>query len=262
MPNNKEKILLFDFDGTLHNHGVVLPETYEALEYARKKGCKLFVNTGRTKHNLITDLKNIVKFDFDGILCGGSSIYMGKNYDLTVCEQPELTDEIMVKTLKFIRDKSYWATIEGNAGYYVIEQHGEITYTAEERQQFYEKALAIYKSLKPFKIAIWPPKHLNDYDLPDLLKELDWIYYDEWHYYEGFYKGCGKDHVIEKLSRTLGVSTDDFISFGDSENDIPAFKASGKSVAMAQSSKSVKEAATFSATTPAGVAEGIYHYIK
>ncbi len=262
MPNNKEKILLFDFDGTLHNHGVVLPETYEALEYARKKGCKLFINTGRTKFGLLQDLDNILKFRFDGILCGGSSMYTGKNYENVVFEQSTLSPELLDKCLRYIRDYSYWGVIEGNNGIYSIEQHGEITYSPEEREEFYQKALKACENIKPFKLAIYPPRGIEAVLLNESLPEFDWTCYPHLPGYEGFLKGCGKDTIIYKMSKILDIPTENIISFGDSENDIPAFRAAGKSVAMTQSHEAVKDAATFTATTPAGVAEGIYHYIK
>lgn len=262
MIDSKEKVLLFDFDGTLHDYGVVLPETYEALEYARKKGCKLYVNTGRTRSGLLKDLNNIIKFDFDGLLCGGSCCYVGKNYQTTVFEQPELSDEVMLKSLRFIRDKSYWAVIEGNDHLYTIEQHGEIAYSEQEREEFYQKAVAAYRATKPFKIAIWVPRHLVDTEIPSALPEFDWVFYPNSNCYEGFYKGCGKFYVIKKLSEVLGIPTDNFISFGDSENDISAFKATGKSVAMQCANDVVKKAATFVATTKAGIKEGVFHYVK
>lgn len=254
--------LLFDFDGTLHENGVVLPETYEALDYARSKGCKLFVNTGRTKYGLLEDFNKIINYEFDGLLCGGSSVYTGKNYDTVLFEQQPLSDAEVEKFIRFACKKSMWSFIEGNDSNYLIRIHGEKTYTLAEKERFYHRAMKVYKKTRPFKVAIFPPIGQTIPELQEELPEFDWVVHTARITYEGFAKGCGKDKVIKKFADTLGITTDDIISFGDSQNDLPAFRASGKSVAMASSPEDVKKEATFVATGKAGVAEGIYHYVK
>lgn len=264
MNDKQEKLLLFDFDGTLHDYGVVLPETYEALEYARKKGCKLFINTGRTKFGLLKDLQNTIKFNFDGILCCGS-IYLGKDYDNAIVTQNPIRHELVDKFLKFVCEKSYWTVLGGSKGYHTVEMHGGVEYTEQEKQKFYADAVKASKEILPLHMCVYPPAGVLDPSIPLSFPELSWIEYTQDRpqaCYENFQKGYTKDCALKRLADYYGTKIENVISFGDSENDIPAFKASGKSVAMAKSSKPVKEVATFIATTPAGVAEGIYHYIK
>ena len=50
-PNNT--YLFFDLDGTLIVDGKLSDETVNALNYAKNKGCKLYINTGRSRGNFL-----------------------------------------------------------------------------------------------------------------------------------------------------------------------------------------------------------------
>lgn len=57
------KLLFFDIDGTLLSENGIPESTRKALAEARKRGCMLFVNTGRTKVSIPLQVKKLILTD-------------------------------------------------------------------------------------------------------------------------------------------------------------------------------------------------------
>ena len=73
-----------------------------------------------------------------------------------------------------------------------------------------------------------------------------------------------KGVALAAACRELGIEPSEVVAFGDSDNDLELFRASGASIAMGQSSDEVKAAATM-VTVPGwedGVAAGIAALLK
>lgn len=258
--NKNAKCLFFDFDGTLHDNGVTSPETIKALDYARSKGCYLFVNTGRTKPFLLQDLNRFVGYEFDGIFCGGAAVYYGKNYEKVLFEEPPLTEDEKDEILFLVCKNALWTVFEGYDELYTLEIRGEVKYTGSELEEFYRKAKKDLSKLRISKCSVFPPKGVYSFDKVKDITCLDWVVYKS--YYEGYKKGCGKGKIIEKFCSVTGADIKNTIAFGDSENDVPAFVTANKSVAMNVAPESLKNVATYVSKTSDGVVEGIYRYIK
>ena len=62
----------------------------------------------------------------------------------------------------------------------------------------------------------------------------------------------------------LGITTDQVVAFGDSENDIEMFRAAGASVAMGQADEHTKAVATHvtGRNDEAGVAQAVYRILE
>ena len=256
------KCLFFDFDGTLHNNGVTSPETIKALDYARSKGCYLFVNTGRTKPFLMRDLFKFTGYEFDGILCGGAAVYYGKNYEKVLFEEQPLTEDEKDEILSVVCKNALWTVFEGYDELYTLEIHGEVKYLKSELEEFYRKGKKDLSKLKISKCSVFPPKGVPALDKVKEATCMDWVEYKYYPWYEGYKKGCGKGKIIEKFCLVTGTNIKNTIAFGDSENDISAFESAAKSVAMNFAPEPLKSVATYVAKTAEGVSEGIYHYIK
>ena len=61
--------------------------------------------------------------------------------------------------------------------------------------------------------------------------------------------------LLNEFAKVTGFNPDNFIVFGDSENDINMFEHAKTSVAMAHSPEPLKKLATYIATSEYGVAE-------
>ena len=68
-----------------------------------------------------------------------------------------------------------------------------------------------------------------------------------------------KKHALEVLLKMLGVTSEETIAFGDSENDLPLFEIAGYKVAMSNGADRLKAAADFIAlhAEADGLAEAI-----
>ena len=71
--------LFLDFDDTLLLNGKVPNKTTRALKRAKKAGCKIYMNSARSRGNLMPDLKRATNFEFDGYLCAFTNIYLGSD---------------------------------------------------------------------------------------------------------------------------------------------------------------------------------------
>jgi hypothetical protein len=56
--------------------------------------------------------------------------------------------------------------------------------------------------------------------------------------------GTDKGTLLTELARRLGIPTEEIVTLGDMENDVPMFRNSGFSIAMGNASAEVKHAAS------------------
>ena len=68
------------------------------------------------------------------------------------------------------------------------------------------------------------------------------FYFSQRFYLEVLKKGVNKGNALEYISNYLNISLDDFIVFGDSENDVFMFKKVKESFAITTSEEIKKEA--------------------
>lgn len=257
MDNSTPYYLFFDFDGTIYKDKKIDKETQDAIKLAKSHGCKVYTNSGRSLPNLFKDLKPNCDIVFDGYLCSGASIYLGNDGENCLQEKLVSLDDA-IEIINYIRDKSFWARIETDKGVHTVEMHGHITYTNEERQAFADKAIEFVKNAnKIYKFGIFPPITTNYHseDIHDALPKYEWCFLLRG--YELIYKGYGKGKVLKQFASLMGYDENKFIMFGDSENDLQAFKLAKNKVAMAHSPKELKDLATYVAKTDFGVAEYI-----
>ena len=77
-------------------------------------------------------------------------------------------------------------------------------------------------------------------------------------------KAATKGAALTSACEHLGITPENVVAFGDSENDLAMFELAGAAVAMGQADEATKAAATFVSkpNTEAGVAHGIYKLLK
>ena len=75
---------------------------------------------------------------------------------------------------------------------------------------------------------------------------------------------ASKGDALRCACEHLGITTDQVVAFGDSENDVEMFRASGASVAMGQADAATKAEATHvtGRNDEAGVAQAVYRIIE
>jgi Cof subfamily protein (haloacid dehalogenase superfamily) len=75
---------------------------------------------------------------------------------------------------------------------------------------------------------------------------------------------ASKGDALASACDHLGITTDQVVAFGDSENDVEMFKAAGAAVAMGQADAATKAAATHvtGRNDEAGVAQAVYRIME
>lgn len=250
--------LFFDLDGTLIVNGEANEETIKAVIYAKAKGCKIYLNTGRARGNLLKSIDKLSGIPFDGFLCAGCSIYTGTGCENAILETTLKSEEVD-KLVRYGCDKSYWFTVETIDNIFIGKIHGEITYTKKQLDAFYLDMMQQLSNEKVVKISYFPPKGTKDDNISKIFNQYDWVVYP--HCYELYHKGKNKGSILEIFRNTFKIKDGVFVAFGDSENDLDFFKQADVSVAMRHAPDLLKNLATFTATTPNGVAELIYKLI-
>ena len=239
----EKKLLFFDIDGTLLDEktGKIPESAVEAIKKARENGHLVFINSGRTASFVGGEVE---KIEFDGRLCGcGTYIeYNGK-----VLEHRTLTKEQQEKIIRLLRDCRIDAIVEGRyKNYFDIPEK----IVVDEFRKFAETY--------PFPCSTWEDETINfdkffmyvnkNSDFKTFLAELesDFDFIDrEQGFYEVLPKGCSKANSIRYIVDYLGMSMENTISFGDSNNDLPMIECTNMSVGMGNSSKGVLEKVTF-----------------
>lgn len=230
-----QKYAFFDIDGTLigerERQGFFPPSAKEALKRAKKKGTKLFINTGRVAAMVDPYFWDM---DFDGFLCGCGTYI---SYEGEILYYKGQTPEVSWEIARLVRACRLSVFYERRDAFFYDSQACS---TAEE-----ERLLRFSKE-----------KGLPLQDLPDA---PDWhfdkflIWYDEasdlarfraglqgkFEYIERNGRcaeivplGCSKATAMQMLLEKIGGSLDESYAFGDSLNDRSMLEAAGTGIAL------------------------------
>ncbi len=260
---NKAYNFFFDIDDTLLCRGKseLSATVVESLRYARAKGCKVFINTGRTKASLpycITSLDC-----FDGFLCGcGTYIEVGGKAILE-----HYVDKDEAYRLACLFEK------HGLNSNLVLEGRDNIYYMGERFKAFaapsifipFLKPRELYEKFGDMKINKCTIQPLTDKDslfLDEICEDYDLMQCH--NYWEIIAHGYGKGKAIALTESLLGLDADMSVAVGDSANDIEMLKYAKTSVAVGNATDEVKAICDIITDTAAndGVAKLIYSLVR
>ncbi|AAM24960.1 MAG: putative hydrolases of the HAD superfamily [Caldanaerobacter subterraneus] len=265
------KLIAIDMDDTLLRHDkTISEENIKALHRAREKGVYVVIATGRvfasayayadmigfrtyiiaSNGALIRDPDNNTIYesilDYNNMIevirtCQKYGTYFQLISDTTVYT-PEITN-------KFQRYAEWNALLKTE----IKVEVEEIENPLEEAEKLKDRVL---------KVIVFNED-------PDLLKrirselserldvQITSSYVDN---IEIMNKGVSKGRALEILGRYLGVSREEMIAIGDSENDIEMIKFAGLGVAMENAIDEVKKVADF--ITKSNMEDGVKHVIE
>lgn len=255
---NKSAVFI-DIDGTLTGgRYIVPPENVRWLKKARQAGHKIFINTGRSWGNIPQDLRNIISFA-DGIICGNGSHLIFDGRDVFKKFIPVST---LVKLIDYIKSHhELWCVFEGEKDLFYIEDfaHTRKDNAGKTEIESSEKYASEYSGCGIEVVAIGktPPEDFEkEFDGELTVFRLD-TYSDCVAY------GCSKADGMRKAVEWAGVSPENTIAIGDSENDRSMLENAGTAVAMGNAPDEIKEIADFVTLTnnEAGVAYAIRHLL-
>ena len=239
------KLLFFDIDGTLWDRKNIVPESARgAIRRARAGGCRVFLNSGRSR-GYIRD-PGLIGIGFDGIVSGNGTLVelcapgqaaCSPNWrENRVCVYKEIPREKARRLADLLEAHGVRAILEGADYLYmdpepfgdnpfarhVAEDMGENLRTVRDHKdelsickiacdlELAHGREAFFEKMQP---EFWPLIHTEDV--------VEFVP-------AGFSKGTG----LLEVCRQLGRDPADTVAFGDGINDLPMFREAGFSVAM------------------------------
>ena len=256
------KLLFFDIDGTLFDDNRQLPASVvPALQQARRNGCRVFLNTGRTLCNLDARLDAL---PLDGMVlgCGTRVILEGKTLqalEFSPADTAKLRAEVLAARIPLVWecDTGIWFDPDGPS-------HRMIT----GFRDFSEKAGIArdiregdpdFRAVKMF--AFGPPEAVRS--LLDRFRAVSLPFQainrrdNNWELVPA---GCSKASGIDLLREALQAPLSDCYAFGDSEIDLPMLEPVPGSIAMGNAPVSVSSRCAYTAPRPE--ADGIAVALK
>ena len=250
---NQRKAVFLDIDGTLVTFQRKFPSSARlALEKARSAGHLLFICTGRTPSQIYPWLLETGLFD--GIVAGAGSDVRAEG---EIIFQHFVDRKKLLELIHWMNERQIYLILQGSEDLYADEKllafHRSL-YTDDAVRQEREKLLGHVEILNDIEGAPNIEK-IAYYHSTLTQKELQEAIGPYFSVTEssisrggrlngeitvrGFDKALGMKYMLDHF----GLSREDSIGFGDSENDLPMMNYAGLSVAMGNGSEPTKEAA-------------------
>lgn len=227
-----------DIDGTMLPKGKteLSRELYRTLIYAKSLGCKIFINTGRTKAFVPYALKS--SDCFDGICCGcGTYIeYQGKVLLENYLPVSEL--ERMCNAFRTLDDDGNIIFEGFERMYYIGQQYPWFvtdTFIDANADNYFSDAKFDTKVHK-FSLHL---SYENTLKIADMFSDRYNIMIFP-HYTEIVPRGFDKGRAIQLTEQLLGIDPELSVAVGDSANDAEMLKYAKTSVAMGNAPDEIK----------------------
>ena len=240
-------VFVFDLDGTLLSSDETLSErNREAVLKVLKDHTVIFAS-GRMLKSVLDFEKREFEKEFPTIAYNGAMIYIpGKG----IVFHDAIDGDTASKVIGRLRDLSVHRQAYVNDELVAEEENDELKSYADHSGVGYRIVKDLSKFVKEHGstkiLAISDPERL-DRVREKLSKEFENLdIFKSFPTYLDFVKrGINKGKALKILSKMIGFSLDDVVSFGDNDNDYELLKISGLSIAVENATKKVKEVADF-----------------
>lgn len=267
------KLIAIDLDGTLLNSKKeITKENMEALHYARQKGVKIVICTGRPylgmKH-LVEEI-GLNSDDDYVIIFNGAQVRRASN------------GEVLISSKLTQSDMERWYAESNRLDLPFNPIDDEWVYEPLAYPEGYESLYVGHISQAPAKtvdFSYFSSEHtfnkfvvtVDEAHLSKQLTKIDMTLMTEYsialsHPFqlEIMASGTNKGEAVRQFAEKLNIPMDEVVTIGDQENDRSMLELPVHSVAMGNASDSLKELAEYVTDTNdnSGVAQAIYHYVK
>lgn len=276
----KPKAIFLDMDGTILNHqNFVSVNTKEIIDKIRQKGIYVFIATGRA----VDEIERVVPegFEVDGVVTSnGMSGYLGKESLFEHSLERKLVEKIIERARDY---KIYYELFPYGSSRVTLKQdreHVEAEINGEKpesvginewlsRQQAIKEEIEwaekiVGEKFSKFYFFAKSKEHINKWkdELDEIKKEIDFTTsISSHHNVEVMVANVNKATGIQQMLEKFGVSVDETLAIGDSDNDIPMLRLVKYPVAMKNASNHIKELAV-DVTEYTCDEDGVYHYLK
>ena len=271
------RLIALDLDGTLFTEDKnISEENQKAIRDARKKGIEIVIATGRPVNGIPTEIFRELGvqyvIDLNGAcvhrLRDGACIYEERMETKAACELVRMCLEYRVYLSVFAGEKSYVQADRED----LLEQMGfsKVLYEYIKKTRTYVDDLPAYlrTSGDPiYKVVMnfipLPDGSYLDYDVLRDRIDAD-ARFDQvdggGHNMEVTMAGVSKGKALKWLAKELGVSIEETMACGDTENDIDIIRTAGIGVAMGNAKENVKEIADY--VTKTNMEDGVAYAIR
>lgn len=255
--------IFFDIDGTLWDHEERIPKsTVHAIERLKERGCRIFLNTGRSRANLCQP--SLADLGMDGLIAGcGTHIEV----DGEICAEEVLPPEVLRRTIDAARQFRLPLIAEGpEYDWFNPEEFANDHYARRMWQALGNHARRL-EAIRPetdkvnkCMLLITPQSRYADFE--SCLSE-DFTFIDHrGRVAEIIPRGHSKATGIEWVCRHFGAEHNALYAVGDSSNDLDMLRYVPHSIAMGNARDVVKEACEY-VTAPLdedGIWQAMAHY--
>ena len=260
---NKRKIkaAFFDLDGTLVSFDThrIPEEAMRALSILKKKGLDLFISTGRPPIQLQRNIEQLDQVGFDGM------VTMNGQYCTTgdeVVRQVQIPRESLEMLIPWLEENNIACNFVERDYTYLNHDSEEVQRVKAEfgpgaRFEPVDSTDRIYDN-PVYQLNPYIPEELEE----DFLAHCPGVRFVRWNPVVGdVIPDQGGKHVgIASVLEKYGITPDEYIAFGDGQNDIEMLEHAGIGVAMGNASDEVKAAADYVTTDleDNGIVNGLY----
>lgn len=254
------KFVVSDLDGTLlYSHNVISDYTIETIEKLTNKGINFAIATGRGIQGVERFLKHFKISPY--LICNnGANIY---NPQGECIFEERISKDVTVAILKEIRANNLFYSAFLNNYFYHSKD--------EEVEDFLSRPLFVEISLEKEEDCPETNKIIVQDDNPEVITKIANILKEKFSDVAEIMisqptcvdiapKNCTKGTGIENLAKIFNLTPNDFMAFGDGENDLVMLKTVGHPVIMENSQNILKE--NFSTLTLSNVEHGVAKYLE
>lgn len=222
-------LIFLDIDGTIFDGRRVSGRVIEAIGEARKRGHKVFINTGRSYGNISEDIKAI---GADGFVTGlGTAVRL----DGRVIRSCTMKREIAKELSAYLLDRKLKSCFECEDGSIFMNAGGERVLASPEELD------GKYSDARISKFTVFD--EISEEDISFFERNFTVFKYD--NYSEGVKKGYSKAKGMEIAGNFLGVDKSHMMAVGDSMNDYDMLEYAGIGVAMGNADIRLKKKAKY-----------------
>ncbi len=275
------KLVAIDLDGTLFDsHSAITEENKKAIMKLSEHGIYPVISTGRPYMGIPEALRKELPFAY-AITANGAGIY---KIDTEECiHEDPMSQELFLPILEFLESKDIHmdAFMNGrglstfkclHAGNKLPVSPELLEYILNSRERV--ESLKDYiiennKTVQKMTLNFYPDGNGNFVDREEVRlflenhPDIDSVC-GGYNNLEFTKKGVNKGVALRKLADHLGLTLEETMAIGDTENDLTILQTAGVGVAMQNATEDVKAVANYTTlcNDESGVAHAIYHFCE
>lgn len=265
------RLIALDLDGTcLTSDITIAPSTIEAVHYARDKGVKVIVSTGRIVGEA-AEFAQEMGCSSALISAGGAAISDVRNAQNV--REWTIPWYIGAQVAEAVQSRPITLMIYVGNKIYLNPYSDEILSSKPRSEGFHSNKIILEDIASCIRDHKFPVSKVfargKLEDLAGALQVINTLPHihitrSAENNFEVMPKEANKGVALRELANACGISMQDIIAIGDSDNDTDMLRAVGMPVVMGNGDDAVKQLAKYVTDTNDrdGVAKAIYHLIK